>query len=46
MEFEAQEIVKKVDYIELSNSQEFNQFFVESMIFENLSQEGEQKQDG
>ncbi|WP_207179324.1 ASKHA domain-containing protein [Anaerocellum diazotrophicum] len=37
MEFEAQEIVKKVNYIELSNSAEFNKFFMESMIFENLS---------
>jgi len=43
---EAQEIGRKVKYIELSNSQDFNQFFVDSMMFENFSQEGEQKQNG
>ncbi|ADQ07942.1 ferredoxin [Caldicellulosiruptor hydrothermalis 108] len=40
---EAQEIGRKVKYIELSNSQDFNQFFVESMMFENDSQEGEER---
>lgn len=46
MAYESQEIGRKVKYIELSNSQDFNQFFVESMMFENFSQEGEQKQNG
>ncbi|WPX09179.1 ASKHA domain-containing protein [Anaerocellum danielii] len=41
MAHESQEIGRKVKYIELSNSQDFNQFFADSMSFENISQEGE-----
>jgi len=43
---EAQSLCKNVNYIELSNSQDFNQFFIESMIFESFEQEGEQSRNG